>query len=75
MFSYMKDKSSWPYKPDVMYWEYWPVSQPALVLNGLAFNNPEYISLWEKLEHDPDVEEVQRNLVMRYPILWLDINK
>lgn len=75
MFPYMKDKSMWPYKPDVMYWKNWPVSQPALVLNGLAFENKEYISLWEKLDHDPAVEEIQRNLVMRYPVLWLEEKK
>lgn len=75
MFPYIKDKSKWPYHRDVMYWDYWPVSQPALVLCGVAFSKKEYIQLWKRLDHDPTVEEIQRNMVMRYPLLWLDIEK
>ncbi|MFA9390634.1 MAG: alginate lyase family protein [Prolixibacteraceae bacterium] len=72
MFPFIRDKASWKLKPDVLYWEDWPVSQAALVLQGLAYQRKDFIELWEKLEHDSEVEEVQRNLVMRYPLLWLD---
>lgn len=71
LYPYIKDKSTWPYQTDVLYWENWPVAQPALVLGGIAYSNKNYIDLWEQLEHDPEVTEVQRNLVMRYPLLWL----
>lgn len=72
MFPFIQNKSTWKLAPDVLYWENWPVSQPALVLQGIAYNRKDYIDMWEKLEHDPEVEEIQRNLVMRYPVLWLD---
>lgn len=71
LFPYLKDKATWPYEPDVLYWDNWPVAQPALVLGGIAFKNEAYIELWKQLEHDPELTEVQRNFVMRYPILWL----
>ncbi|MDA3817116.1 MAG: alginate lyase family protein [Prolixibacteraceae bacterium] len=72
LYPYIKDKTAWPYQPDVLYWENWPVAQPALVLGGVAYTNEAYIDLWKELEHDPEVTEVQRNLVMRYPLLWLN---
>jgi hypothetical protein len=71
LYPYIKDKSAWPYEPDVLYWNDWPVRQPALVLGGIAYSNSDYIDLWKELEPDPEVNEVQRNLVMRYPLLWL----
>ncbi len=72
LYPYIKDKSAWPYEADVLYWDEWPVRQPALVLGGIAYSNSEYIDLWKQLESDPEVTEVQRNLVMRYPLLWLN---
>jgi hypothetical protein len=71
MFPYIKDKASWPYGQDVLYWEHWPVSQPSLVLGGLAFGQKEYVEKWIELEADPEVPEIQRNLILRYPMLWI----
>ena len=34
---YIKDKSTWPHKPDVMFWEFWPVRSPVLLFGGLAY--------------------------------------
>lgn len=71
MFPYIADKASWPYGQDVLYWENWPVSQPSLVLGGLAFENKNYLEKWIELEADPEVPEIQRNLILRYPMLWM----
>jgi hypothetical protein len=72
MYPYMKDKSTWPRKPDVMYHDEWPVRHPFLLLGGMALNKPEYIDLWKTLDPDPQVEEVIRNFPFRQPVLWLD---
>jgi len=64
------DKKSWPKKPDVMYWDNWPVRHPSLLLGGIKFRNAEYLATWEKLDADPTVFEVLRNLPMRHPLLW-----
>jgi hypothetical protein len=72
IYPYLKDKSTWPFEHDVLYWDNWPVSQPSLVLTGMAYGESNYIDLWKKLEHDPEAVEVQRNLVMRYPLLWMN---
>lgn len=68
---FVQDKSSWPLKPDVMYWNDWPVAQPFLVFGAVAFAQRDWLDTWKKLEHNPQVEEVIRNLPIRNPIIWL----
>ncbi len=72
IFPYIADKSIWPYKPDVLYYDKWPVRQPSLLFAGIAFNKPEYIRTWLRLEADPKTPEVIRNLPIRHPLLWIN---
>ncbi|WP_246113172.1 alginate lyase family protein [Segetibacter aerophilus] len=67
---YVANKSKWPLKPDVMYWSEWPVAQPFLVFGANAYNNSQWLQTWKKLEHDPKVDEVIRNLPVRNPLIW-----
>jgi hypothetical protein len=71
MYPFILDKKKWPLKPDVMYFDQWPVRQPSLLFAGLALDNPEYLELWRKLDGDPTVEEVLRNWPVRQPLLWV----
>ena len=71
MFPYIANKSSWPYKPDVEYFQYWPIRQPDLLFAGIAFSNREYIATWKELPPEPDVEEIIRNNPIRQPLLWI----
>ncbi len=71
MFPFVKDKKSWPYKPDVMYYNEWPVRQPFLLFAGKAYNNQDYIEIWKSLEGYPKTGEVLRNLPIRNPLIWL----
>ena len=70
MFPYIHDKKSWPKPPDVMYFEYWPMRQEALLFGGRAYHRPDYIDVWKKLPADSNVEEVIRNYFIRQPVLW-----
>lgn len=72
MYPFIEDKSKWTFKPDVMFFEYYPVRQPFLLFGGLAYNEIKFIELWKKLESDPENEEVIRNFPIRQPILWID---
>jgi Alginate lyase len=72
MYPYIKDKSTWPKQPDVMYYELWPVRHPALFFGGRALHEPRYIALWRTLNPDPTVDEVIRNYPVRQPLLWVD---
>ena len=72
LYPYIKDKSKWPKKPDVMVYQYWPVRGPAWLFGGLAFNEPKYVELWKSLEPDPTNEEIMRNVPIRQPLIWTD---
>jgi hypothetical protein len=67
---FVQNKASWPLKPDVMYWNDWPVAHPFLVFGAVAFGQNDWLNTWKKLEHDPQVEEVLRNLPIRNPVIW-----
>ncbi|MES2454214.1 MAG: alginate lyase family protein [Bacteroidota bacterium] len=68
---FVADKSKWPLKPDVMYWNDWPVAQPFLVFGSGAFQQGQWLQTWKRLDHNPKVEEVIRNLPIRNPLIWL----
>jgi hypothetical protein len=72
MYPYLADKSKWPFKKDVMYWDQWPVAQPALAFGAIAYSNKDWFDTWKRLEHSPAVEEVIRNLPVRYPLIWIN---
>lgn len=71
MYPYIKDKASWTYPQDVMYWDDWPVAQPALIFAAKAYSNIDYFNLWAELSHDTEIYEVERNLPVRNPLIWL----
>jgi hypothetical protein len=72
MAPFIRDKSKWPLKPDVMYDEQWPMRQASLLFAGLAFDDRAYIELWKTLPADSTVDEVIRNFFIRQPVLWVD---
>jgi len=72
MYPYIKDKATWPLKPDVMYWKEWPVAQPSLLFGALAYGKQDWLETWERLDHQPVVEEVIRNLPVKYPLIWMN---
>ncbi|MBD3384370.1 alginate lyase [candidate division KSB1 bacterium] len=71
IYPYIKDKSTWPLEPDVMYWDEWPVRHPCLLFAGSALDKPKYIELWKQLDPLPDTEEGMRNFPLREPVLWM----
>ena len=70
MYPFIKNKKSWPLKPDVMYDSEWPMRHASLLFAGRALRRPEYIELWKTLPADSKVEEVIRNFFIRQPVLW-----
>ena len=72
LFPYVLNKQKWPYSPDVMYWEEWPIAQPFLLFGFLNYNNPLWYKVWKKLDHDPTVDEIVRNFPIRNPLLWIE---
>jgi hypothetical protein len=70
LYPYLKDKSSWPFAPDVMYWNDWPVAQPCLLFMYSHTKNKDYLKLWKQLDRDFDTREVVRNMPVKHYTLW-----
>ncbi|GAB3509413.1 alginate lyase family protein [Emticicia fontis] len=70
LYPYVANKSQWPFKQDVMYWQDWPIAQPFLVFGAAKFGQDKWLQTWKTLEHNPGTEEVIRNLPIRNPIIW-----
>ena len=71
IYPYVKDKSSWPLAPDILYWEEWPVRHPSLIFASQQLQKAQYADIWQTLEADPTTYEVLRNLPVRHPLLWM----
>ncbi|MBP8305482.1 MAG: alginate lyase family protein [Phycisphaerae bacterium] len=70
-YPFIADKSKWPFKPDVLYFDLFPVRMPALLFGAMALKEPRYIDLWKRLDSDPTHDEVIRNFPVRQPVLWI----
>ncbi len=71
LYPFLADKSKWTLKPDVQAWEGWPARQTNLIFGGLALGEKGYLDLWQKLPADPTDPEVQRNIGITQPVLWV----
>lgn len=71
MVPFIADKTKWPFAKDVMHWNEWPVAQPALFLGAAAYNETHWMDIWKRLEHQPQGDEVVRNLPIRHPLIWI----
>lgn len=71
MTPYIRNKKSWPLKPDVMYDQEWPMRHCSLLFAGQAFGQRDYIEMWKTLKADSTVEEVIRNFFIRQPVVWM----
>ena len=70
MAPFVKDKAKWPYPKDVMYWDQWPVAQPAFLFGAIKFSEKEWFDLWARYPHFPENPEVLRNMPVRNPVIW-----
>jgi hypothetical protein len=72
VFPYIADKAKWPFAKDVEYFDDLPARRPSLLFAGEALHRPEYVAVWRRLDADPKVPEVIRNMPIRQPLLWVD---
>jgi hypothetical protein len=72
MTPFIADKTRWPHRRDVQYFDQWPMRHAALLFGGLGLGEARYLDLWKTLNADSEVEEVIRNFFIRQPVLWLE---
>jgi hypothetical protein len=71
LYPFVADKNKWILKPDIMFWENWPVAQPFLLFGASTYQNQEWFNTWKKLDLKPTNEEVIRNLPIRHVLIWM----
>ncbi|GMA61136.1 alginate lyase family protein [Alicyclobacillus fastidiosus] len=71
LYPYLKDKTKWPYTPDVEHFEALPVRVPSLLFAGLGLSDNRFLELWRRLPPDSTDQEIRRNISIRQPLLWL----
>jgi len=71
LYPFVADKNKWTLKPDIMFWDNWPVAQPFLIFGAYYFRNGDWYATWKKLDLKPTNQEVIRNLPIRHPLLWM----
>ncbi len=72
MFPFIADKSKWPFAKDVEHFDDLTARRPSLLFAGEALRQPSYVAVWRRLDPDPTVPEVIRNMPIRQPLLWVD---
>ncbi len=68
---FLEDKSSWPYRKDVMYFDAFPARTSFMVLAGYTLGRSPLIRLYESLPWETADEEARRNIAVRIPWLWM----
>ena len=74
MTPYLQDKSKWPYPPDVMHWNDWPVAMSSTLFGAIKFDNSNWFTTWKNSSHfmNPSKKELIRNVVIRNPVIWFE---
>ena len=74
MAPYLHLKSKWPYPPDVMHWNDWPVAMSSVLFGAVKFDKAAWFTIWKSNSHfmNPSKKELIRNVVIRNPIIWFD---
>lgn len=71
LLPYLKDKGSWPYPKDVMYFDDFPVSSSFMLFAGCRFGQKDLLELYQALPSPLVPDEVNRNNAIQSPQLLL----
>ncbi len=70
MLPYIKNKSAWPYQPDVQHFDELPIQSVGLLIAARAYNDMEMYQVWQELNPTLKSEEISRTYPLREPVLW-----
>jgi hypothetical protein len=62
----------WNYMADADHFTQLPGPRPALLFAGRAYNRPEYVDLWRKLDAQPVPTDLAAFFPIRQPLLWTE---
>jgi hypothetical protein len=62
----------WTYMADADHFLELPGPRPALLFAGRAYERPEYVALWRKLDAQPVPSDIAGSFPIRQPLLWTE---
>lgn len=62
----------WPYVADADHFMQLPGPRPALLFAGRAYERPEYVTLWRKLDAQSVPDDIAGSFPIRQPLLWTE---
>lgn len=68
---YILHKDTWPYAPDVMYYDAFPARASLLVFAGCRLGRQDLLDFYHRLPAEIAEEEARRNIAVRVPWLWM----
>ncbi|HTV08773.1 MAG TPA: alginate lyase family protein [Candidatus Aquilonibacter sp.] len=72
LYPLILDPEKWPYVADADHFMELPGPRPALLFAGRAYERPEYVALWRKLDSQPVPEDIAGSFPIRQPLLWTE---
>jgi hypothetical protein len=67
----VKDKSSWPFPPDIEYYDQVPIQSAGMLLAARAYQDEDMMAAWRNLSPVRKSDEVNRTFAVREVVLWL----
>src|SRR5579875_2594997 len=72
LFPVIAQPAKWNYMADADHFTELPGPRPALLFAGRAYNRPEYVDLWRKLDAQPVPADLAGFFPIRQPLLWTE---
>jgi hypothetical protein len=70
LYPVIAQPEKWNYMADADHFIELPGPRPALLFAGRAYNRPEYVALWRKLDAQPIPADLAAFFPIRQPLLW-----
>ncbi|HEY4008633.1 MAG TPA: alginate lyase family protein [Acidobacteriaceae bacterium] len=72
LYPFIRQPEKWNYMADADHFIELPGPRPALLFAGRAYNRPEYVDLWRKLDAQPVPADLAGFFPIREPLLWTE---
>jgi hypothetical protein len=70
LYPFINDQRKWNYVADADHFHELPGPRPGLLFSGRAYDRPEYVDLWRKLDPQPIPADIPEAFPIRQPLLW-----
>ena len=72
MAPFLQDKTNWVREPDVEHFDELPIQSSGFLFAALAYDDKDWLQLWESLSPERASKEIDRTYPLRQPSLWFE---